>query len=122
MWIEASQGPDYTQRLPARVAPESRLNTAVGRKPAHLESIAFLKGVVEHPSQYYADEEPDNAKLQAVSIVSEASAPTSSLGNDDSASSDVEDGAEPDDSQRTKSDTSSDNVLREVDEESEVRC
>ncbi|KAH7718299.1 hypothetical protein AAVH_14270, partial [Aphelenchoides avenae] len=118
VWIDASQGSEYTQRLPVRVAP------------AHLESVEFLKGVVQHPSQYYADQELDNAKLQLASIAVKAGRPNSSpedispqIANESmmepAVAEDTQHGVESGDSQRTDSDASSDNVLREEDEESE---
>lgn len=71
-WTDASQGSEYTLRLPVKVVPVPALNGAPGRVPENLESHVYLKRrIVEHPSQYDFDEGPDNAELQPANIASE---------------------------------------------------
>ncbi|KAH7719401.1 hypothetical protein AAVH_13162 [Aphelenchoides avenae] len=72
VWVEASQGSDYTQRLPVKVAPLPALQRTAGPSRAHRESLNFLKGVVHHPSQFFTEEESDAATSRPASSSSQA--------------------------------------------------
>lgn len=130
VWVDASQG---TQCLPIKVAPA--LDTAVVPSPEYIESLAYLKGYVQHPSQFDADEESDSATLRPATVASQASLATSSfmdfvtgLANDyvDSqeepvAAEIMQEGVASGGSHRTVSEASADHQLLDEDERSEVR-
>ncbi|KAH7669926.1 zinc finger protein, partial [Aphelenchoides avenae] len=132
-----SDCPDsVTQRLPVKAVPaDAPLNATSGRNPAYLESIEYLKGAMQNPSQFDIDMESDGATPQSATVASQAGALTSSymdfvmdLANDyvDSqmeavAAEVMQEGAESEGIQRTESDASSENQLPpEDDEESEA--
>lgn len=110
------------------------MKAAVGRSPAYLESLQYLKGVVQRPSQFDADEESDSVTLQPAIVPSHASMPTASqmdlmadLADDypDSqteavAAEVMQEGIASDRSQQPESDAPSDNIQSEEEEESEV--
>ncbi|KAH7719396.1 hypothetical protein AAVH_13157 [Aphelenchoides avenae] len=130
-WADASQG---SQRLPVKVVRATPLKAAVGRSPAYLESLQYLKGVVQRPSQFDADEESDSVTLQPAIVPSHASMPTASqmdlmadLADDypDSqteavAAEVMQEGIASDRSQQPESDAPSDNIQSEEEEESEA--
>lgn len=119
VWIDASQG---SQRLPIKVAPAVAPNAAVGPDQAYLKSIEYLKGVVEHPSQFVSDEESDS--LPAASEMDfgmELADNYEDSQIEEVSAEDVQEGAVSDGSQRAESDASSGEEQPEDGEELEVR-